>query len=101
MKEEVTQQPSILEGGKLKKYQLVSLSWMISLYNNKLNGILADEMGLGKTVQTISLIASLIEFKKNFGPFLIVVPLSTIMNWRMEFDKWCPTAKLLIYKGVP
>ncbi len=74
---------------------------MMSLYNNKLNGILADEMGLGKTVQTISLIASLIEFKKNFGPFLIVVPLSTIINWRMEFEKWCPTVKLLIYKGIP
>jgi hypothetical protein len=29
----------------------VGLEWMVSLYNNKLNGILADEMGLGKTVQ--------------------------------------------------
>jgi len=29
----------------------VGLQWMLSLYNNKLNGILADEMGLGKTVQ--------------------------------------------------
>ena len=27
------------------------MQWMLSLYNNKLNGILADEMGLGKTVQ--------------------------------------------------
>lgn len=31
--------------------QMVGLQWMVSLYNNKLNGILADEMGLGKTVQ--------------------------------------------------
>ncbi len=31
--------------------QMVGLRWMVSLYNNKLNGILADEMGLGKTVQ--------------------------------------------------
>lgn len=29
----------------------VGLQWMLSLYNNRLNGILADEMGLGKTVQ--------------------------------------------------
>lgn len=36
---------------KLRKYQLVGLQWMVSLYNNRLNGILADEMGLGKTVQ--------------------------------------------------
>jgi SNF2 family DNA or RNA helicase len=53
----------------------------VSLYNNNLNGILADEMGLGKTIQTISLLSYLIEFKKNYGPFLIVVPLSTISNW--------------------
>jgi SNF2 family DNA or RNA helicase len=31
--------------------QMVGLKWMVSLYNNHLNGILADEMGLGKTVQ--------------------------------------------------
>ena len=38
-------------------------------------------MGLGKTIQTISLLSYLIEFKKNYGPFLIVGPLSTISNW--------------------
>lgn len=54
---------------------------MVSLYNNKLNGILADEMGLGKTIQTISLFAYLIEVKKVFGPYLVVVPLSTLSNW--------------------
>lgn len=31
--------------------QMIGLKWMVSLYNNHLNGILADEMGLGKTVQ--------------------------------------------------
>lgn len=30
------------------------LRWLVSLYNNHLNGILADEMGLGKTVQVCS-----------------------------------------------
>ncbi|KAK2965362.1 hypothetical protein RJ640_013825 [Escallonia rubra] len=33
------------------RYQLNGLRWLVSLYNNHLNGILADEMGLGKTVQ--------------------------------------------------
>ncbi|CAI0424888.1 unnamed protein product [Linum tenue] len=33
----------------------VGLQWMLSWYNNKLNGILADEMGLGKTVQVVYL----------------------------------------------
>lgn len=36
---------------------------MVSLYNNNLNGILADEMGLGKTIQTIALLAYLMESK--------------------------------------
>jgi SWI/SNF-related matrix-associated actin-dependent regulator of chromatin subfamily A protein 2/4 len=52
--EVVVRQPSMLQAGTLRDYQLVGLQWMLSLYNNKLNGILADEMGLGKTVQVKS-----------------------------------------------
>lgn len=44
IKETVTVQPTMLQGGTLKEYQLKGLQWMISLYNNRLNGILADEM---------------------------------------------------------
>ncbi len=61
-------QPSIMVHGKLKPYQLEGLKWMVSLYNNNLNGILADEMGLGKTIQTIALLTYLIEKKNNPGP---------------------------------
>jgi ATP-dependent helicase STH1/SNF2 len=46
IKEKVTKQPSLLIGGTLKDYQVKGLQWMVSLYNNKLNGILADEMVL-------------------------------------------------------
>jgi ATP-dependent helicase STH1/SNF2 len=74
--EDVSEQPAILVGGKLKDYQVKGLEWMVSLYNNKLNGILADEMGLGKTIQTISLVSFLMEKKNQNGPFLIIVPLS-------------------------
>ena len=31
--------------------QVDGVQWLISLYENGLNGILADEMGLGKTIQ--------------------------------------------------
>jgi ATP-dependent helicase STH1/SNF2 len=62
---------------------------------------LADEMGLGKTIQTISLLSYLIEFKKNYGPFLIVVPLSTMSNWVNEFEKWAPSIRKIIYRGNP
>jgi ATP-dependent helicase STH1/SNF2 len=57
-------QPDILVGGQLRDYQMAGLTWLVSLYNNKLNGVLADEMGLGKTIQTIALVAYLLEKKK-------------------------------------
>lgn len=101
IREVVTEQPSILVGGNLKEYQLKGLQWMISLYNNNLNGILADEMGLGKTIQTISLITHIIEKKRNNGPFLVIVPLSTLTNWNIEFEKWAPSVSKVVYKGPP
>ncbi|KAJ2096266.1 ATP-dependent DNA helicase Snf21, partial [Coemansia sp. S142-1] len=99
--EAIPEQPKILIGGSLKEYQLHGLEWMISLYNNRLNGILADEMGLGKTIQTISLVTYLIERKQQNGPFLIIVPLSTITNWILEFEKWAPSVRVIGYKGNP
>ncbi|KAJ1764763.1 ATP-dependent DNA helicase Snf21 [Coemansia sp. RSA 1843] len=101
VKEKIPKQPDIMVGGTLKEYQLRGLEWMVSLYNNRLNGILADEMGLGKTIQTISLVTYLIEKKQQNGPFLIIVPLSTITNWMLEFEKWAPTVKVIGYKGSP
>lgn len=101
IKEEIKVQPSMLIGGTLKEYQVKGLQWMISLYNNNLNGLLADEMGLGKTIQTISLLTYLIEHKNQRGPFLVIVPLSTLTNWNMEFEKWAPSIKRIVYKGPP
>ncbi|PVU91286.1 hypothetical protein BB559_004197 [Furculomyces boomerangus] len=99
--EKIVEQPKMLVGGTLKDYQIRGLEWMVSLYNNRLNGILADEMGLGKTIQTISLIAYLIEKKQQPGPFLIIVPLSTITNWIQEFEKWAPDVVTICHKGSP
>lgn len=48
--------PYYIQNGELRDYQVRGLNWMISLYENGINGILADEMGLGKTLQTISLL---------------------------------------------
>ncbi|KAH8894988.1 SNF2-family ATP dependent chromatin remodeling factor snf21 [Thozetella sp. PMI_491] len=101
IKEEVTQQANILVGGTLKEYQIKGLQWMLSLYNNNLNGILADEMGLGKTIQTISLVTYLIEKKLQNGPYLVIVPLSTLTNWTLEFEKWAPSVTKVVYKGPP
>lgn len=40
--------PSYIKNGVMRDYQIRGLNWMISLYENGINGILADEMGLGK-----------------------------------------------------
>ncbi|KAJ7071584.1 SNF2-family ATP dependent chromatin remodeling factor snf21 [Mycena amicta] len=101
IQEPITRQPAMLIGGTLKEYQVKGLQWMVSLYNNRLNGILADEMGLGKTIQTISLISFLIESKNLYGPYLVIVPLSTMTNWSGEFAKWAPSIKVISYKGNP
>jgi ATP-dependent DNA helicase len=93
-------QPKLVTGAKMREYQLDGLEWLISLYENGLNGILADEMGLGKTLQTISFLAHLRE-KGVWGPFLVVAPLSTINNWVLEFERFTPDIPALMYHGNP
>jgi helicase SWR1 len=77
-------------------------------------------MGLGKTIQTISLLAYLAVYKGIWGPHLVVVPTSCIVNWESEFKRWsvfvfhnfcetacltlvvivrCPAFKILTYYG--
>ncbi|CAG9771556.1 unnamed protein product [Ceutorhynchus assimilis] len=83
----------------LREYQHIGLDWLVTMYDRELNGILADEMGLGKTIQTIALLAYLACEKGNWGPHLIVVPTSVLLNWEMELKKWCPAFKILAYYG--
>lgn len=92
--------PSLLRGN-LRPYQKQGLNWLASLYNNNTNGILADEMGLGKTIQTIALLAYLACEHHIWGPHLIVVPTSVMLNWEMEFKKFAPGFKVLTYYGTP
>uniref|UniRef100_A0A8D3BMR4 Snf2-related CREBBP activator protein n=1 Tax=Scophthalmus maximus TaxID=52904 RepID=A0A8D3BMR4_SCOMX len=85
--------------GTLREYQHIGLDWLVTMYEKKLNGILADEMGLGKTIQTIALLAHLACEKANWGPHLIIVPTSVMLNWEMELKRWCPGFKILTYFG--
>lgn len=95
----VTSSPSFIQGGTLRDYQIQGLNWLISLHENKLSGILADEMGLGKTLQTISFLGYLRYIKKIDGPFLVIVPKSTLDNWRREFAKWTPEVNAVVLHG--
>ncbi|KZT72426.1 hypothetical protein DAEQUDRAFT_723141 [Daedalea quercina L-15889] len=85
--------------GSLRPYQQAGLEWLASLHMNNLNGILADEMGLGKTIQTIALLAHLACDRGIWGPHLIIVPTSVLLNWEMEFKKFLPGFKVLSYHG--
>merc|ERR1712070_781020 len=78
------QQPALLSGAlTMTPHQRVGLSWLHGLHKHGASGILADDMGLGKTVQTISLLAQLLE-EGDVGPHLIVAPTSTLENWMRE-----------------
>lgn len=96
----ITESPSYIQGGKLREYQVQGLNWLISLYENRLSGILADEMGLGKTLQTISFLGYLRYIKKVDGPFIVIVPKSTLDNWRREFLKWTPEVNVVVLQGT-
>ncbi|CAE6405730.1 unnamed protein product [Rhizoctonia solani] len=91
--------PPFLLRGTLRPYQQSGLEWLISGYVRGNNGILADEMGLGKTIQTIALLAHLACDRGVWGPHLIIVPTSVILNWEMEFKKFLPGFKVLSYYG--
>lgn len=92
-------QPELLSGVTLRDYQLEGMDWLITLFENGLNGILADEMGLGKTLQSIALLAFLYE-QGIRGPFLITCPLSTVHNWVAEFERFAPNLPVLGYVGA-
>lgn len=93
-----SKQPALITGGTMRPYQIRGVEWLVSLYENGLNGILADEMGLGKTVQCIGLISHLIQ-NGILGPYLIVAPLTTLSNWIREFQRWAPSLSVMMYHG--
>eukprot|EP01135_Chromosphaera_perkinsii_P010809 Nk52_evm4s2241 gene=Nk52_evmTU4s2241 len=101
--QELKTQPEYLGKGdesmQLRDYQLQGLNWLAHSWCKNNSSILADEMGLGKTIQTISFISYLFHTHKVYGPFIIVVPLSTITAWQRELQKWGPDMNALMYLG--
>ncbi|KAJ2114273.1 swr1 complex component [Coemansia sp. RSA 922] len=96
--EHAVEQPFLLRGD-LREYQRQGLDWLASLHQHQINGILADEMGLGKTIQTIALLAHLACHRGIWGPHLVIVPTSVLLNWEQEFHRWLPGFKVLTYYG--
>jgi len=118
----IPEMPEYLKpGGELKEFQLTGLNWLAYSWAQEQNGILADEvshnrlvarshililtfpvrsqMGLGKTIQSVSFLSYLYHELQQYGPFLVVVPLSTITAWQMQFKKWAPDLNVICYMG--
>lgn len=95
----LTEQPKCI-AGKMRPYQIEGLNFLVGLFERGLNGILADEMGLGKTLQTIALLGFLRQYKGLTGPHLIIVPKSTLGNWMIELDRWCPDIRAVRFHGT-
>ncbi|KAK0042721.1 SWI/SNF-related matrix-associated actin-dependent regulator of chromatin subfamily A member 5-like [Biomphalaria glabrata] len=91
--------PSYVKGGEMRDYQIRGLNWMISLYENGINGILADEMGLGKTLQTISLLGYMKHYRNIPSPHLVICPKSTLANWEAEVQRWVPSLRAVCLIG--
>ncbi|XP_029037037.1 SWI/SNF-related matrix-associated actin-dependent regulator of chromatin subfamily A containing DEAD/H box 1 homolog [Osmia bicornis bicornis] len=99
----ITSQPKGVPANlKLASYQMVGLNWLAVMHAQNVNCILADEMGLGKTVQVIAFLTYLKEAglkDEKDGPHLIVVPSSTMENWKNELERWSPGLNVVQYYG--
>ncbi|CAK9826197.1 Chromodomain-helicase-DNA-binding protein 1 [Anthophora retusa] len=95
-------QPEYMGKGRdltLRDYQMDGLNWMIHSWCKENSVILADEMGLGKTIQTICFLYYLFHTHQLHGPFLLVVPLSTMTSWQREMSQWAPDMNFVTYLG--
>ncbi|XP_069748418.1 chromodomain-helicase-DNA-binding protein 1 isoform X2 [Narcine bancroftii] len=84
---------------ELRDYQLNGLNWLAHSWCKNNSVILADEMGLGKTIQTISFLSYIFHEHQLYGPFLLVVPLSTLTSWQREIEMWAPEMNVVVYLG--
>lgn len=93
------EQPDYIKYGQLRSFQLHGVNFLAHNWCRGTNVILADEMGLGKTVQTVAFMNWLRHERKQDGPFICVVPLSTMPAWAETFNNWTPDLNYVIYTG--
>lgn len=92
-------QPDYIKYGTLRDFQIAGINFLGYNWCKGNNVILADEMGLGKTVQSVSFMSWLINDRAQEGPFLVVVPLSTMPAWADTFNNWTPDINYVVYNG--
>jgi len=92
-------QPDYIKHGQLREFQITGINFLAHNWCNGNNVVLADEMGLGKTVQTVSFMNWLRHDRGQQGPFLAIVPLSTMPAWQDTFNNWTPDINYVVYNG--
>ncbi|CAN0595827.1 unnamed protein product, partial [Laminaria digitata] len=80
----------------LRPYQLEGFRWMARLSTWGLGACLADDMGLGKTLQALSVLL----YRHEQGPALIVAPTSVTFNWAREAARFAPDLEVRRYEGA-
>jgi chromodomain-helicase-DNA-binding protein 1 len=55
---------------------------------------------LFQTVQTVAFLSYFFHELHQYGPFLVVVPLSTITAWQTQFAAWAPDINVITYIGT-
>ena len=90
--------PEVFKGGRtLRDYQRAGVRWLRFNYAQGRGVILGDEMGLGKTAQSATMLHCLHSFHKAKGPYLVVVPLSTVTHWQREIRDWTSLHAVLFH----
>ncbi|WP_051437606.1 DEAD/DEAH box helicase [Eubacterium xylanophilum] len=82
-----------LEGlhANLRRYQFFGTQYII----HQKNVLLGDEMGLGKTMQALAAFTHLAS--EGADHFLVVCPLSVVVNWTREIEKFTDLNVIEIY----
>lgn len=78
-------------------YQKTGYLWIKYMLEETQGCILGDEMGLGKTMQVITELLHL----KTEGtlPALVIAPISLLVNWERECEKFAPSLNSFIHHG--
>lgn len=73
---------------------------LISKLLNAIAAVLLPPSVLRETLQTISFLGYLRHILDITGPHLVIVPKSTLDNWKREFAKWTPEVDVLVLQGA-
>ena len=81
----------------LYPYQKDGFEWITKTLSIAHGCLLGDEMGLGKTLQIITYVL----YYSNLHPShtLIITPVSLLINWQREINRFAPSLKVKIHSG--